>query len=198
MNDPKRVFYVMIGVVSLVVLVGVGIFYYVDSLFASNAQEISNLKADDAILEERIRKGREIEQQLKDIEFLVPVIEEVLPSDKQQSNLVGELTEIENQTGVELQNITFPGSDIGDGGDPSITQTENLESLGRVKLLPVNTSFQCVSFDQLLNFLEKTEDNRRKMQVTSIDIARRGDSNDPSCPAGNLDVSLTLEVYINP
>ena len=198
MNNPKKVFFVMMGVIALIALAGAGVFYYADSLFANNASEIADLKADDAVLEEQIRKGREIEQQLNDIAFLEPVIEEVLPSEKEQSNLVGELARIEAQTGISLLNINFPGSDIGEGADPTTTQTEDLESLGTVKLLPVTTSFQCVSFNQLLNFLEKTEDNRRKMQVTKIDILRRSNTKDATCQVGRLDVSLTIEVYINP
>lgn len=198
MSGPKKVFYVMIGVILLVLIAGGGLFYYVDSLFAENAKELANLKADDLILEEKIRKGRAIEQQLEDIGFLIPVIEEVLPSNKEQSNLVAELTSIESQTGIELQNITFAGSDLSAGADPSLTQTEALESLGTVKLLPITTATQCVSFNQLLDFLEKAEENRRKMQITSIDISRRSDPNDDTCAVGNLDVNLGLEVYLSP
>ncbi|MDX1765585.1 MAG: hypothetical protein R3313_01380 [Candidatus Saccharimonadales bacterium] len=199
MNNPKKVFFGMLGVIGLIVLAGLGVFYYADSLFANNAREIADLKADDAILEEKIRKGREIEQQLNDIAFLEPVIEEVLPSVKEQSNLIGELSKIEAQTGITLLNINFPGSDIGDeGSNPDLTQTEDLESIGTVKLLPVTTSFECVSFEQLLNFLEKTEENRRKMQVSSISINRRADPNDAFCDVGSLDVNLIIGVYVNP
>lgn len=188
----------MIGALAAILVAGGGVFYFVDTLFANNANELADLKADDAILDEKIRKGRELRDQLDELSFLVPIVDEVLPSKKEQSNLIGELTAIEQQTGVDLQNITFPGSDISSSASPDLTQTEDLESLGTVKVLPVTTGFQCVSFNQLLNFLGKTEDNRRKMQVASIDIARHNDPNDATCRVGDLDVNLVIEVYINP
>ena len=172
MNNPKKVFYVMMSVLVFVLALGLGAFYFTDSKLSEKAGRISELKAEDEVLEEQVRRGQELKSQLESLQFTEQIISEVLPSSKEQSNFVGELIAMEKEAGVTLDGIGFLGSDIASGGDPDFSQTEDLTEIGNVKILPVTTSFKCATFNELSKFLVATETNQRKMQVSRIDIVR--------------------------
>jgi len=68
-----------------------------------------------------------------------------------------------------------------------------LEGTTGVLVLPISTGFRS-TYAQLIDFLEKTEKNKRKMQISQLAISPRVD--DAGNPTDDLDVQLTINAYV--
>lgn len=184
--SSKKAFYLIIATVVLTLLVGGVVYYYADQYLSHKAKEISVLKADLEIVELKIANARKAEQDLEKLGFLSDIVDEVLPPEKIQSNVVAELVSFAADANVRLDSIGFEATDIK--STVPVSQTKPLQGVNGVNTLPISLTING-NYNNLLRFLENIETNRRKMQVDSLSLS-------PNIESGGISSSITINVYV--
>lgn len=184
---PKRVYFILLAVLILTVAGSAGAYYYADRLLAQRATEISRLKAEHDIVELKISNARDAEKKIEELAFVAEIAEQVLPPEKLQSNVLGELVKFASDTGVNLQSVAFSPTDAKATSNIANSQTVPLEGVPGVSTLKTTITISRARYDQALSFLEKLESNRRKMQVDSINLSPTDDT---------FSASIVLDIYV--
>lgn len=168
---PKKGFYsLLIGSFVLIALIAAG-YYFTRQQLKSKSTDLSHLKAELDVLDERIIGAQKAINQYKELSFIDDVASSVLPPDKIQSNLVGELYALSAESSVSIRSLSFQSSGGQQISDPDLTQTSPLEGVNGVFSLPIDIDYTSGSYNSMLIFLEKLESNRRKFQVSRINIS---------------------------
>lgn len=210
----KRVY---IGMIILVSLLGGGIIAVAilgDGILQKQSKKLVSLKLDNEVLNEQ---QTSLTQAKKDVEKYSELNKEakaIVPQDKDQAAAVREITKIASESGIKLSSISFPASSLGqkaatpnstdktEGSDsakketaPPVTQVKPVEGIKGVYSMEITIlqdSNNPVSYNGLINFLDKLEQNRRTAQVTSVTIQPIAKSPD------KLAFTLVLSTYIKP
>lgn len=198
---PKRVFFaVIIGVVALIGITGLG-FYLVSQQLSKRAVNLSKLKADIDAVDVRIEDAQNALSQYEELRFIDEIANDVLPPDKVQSNLVSELYVLSSSAGVTIRAISFEAPGGTQVNDPSLTQTKALEGVNGVFVLPASIAYETSSYNNFLRFLGNLEENRRKLQVSRLNISPVTEN----IPGGGNATRITgyqgqieLNVYVRP
>jgi Tfp pilus assembly protein PilO len=183
---PKKAFFLIVGIVALTIVSGGAVYYMADMYLSKKAQEISVLKADLEIVELKITSARQAQDDLQRLRFIEDITEAVLPPDKIQADLVGELIAFADKANVRLDAISFKPTDAN--ATVPISQTEPLPDVPGVNALPVDLTVNG-SYDNLLRFLTNIETNRRKMQVETLSMS-------PDEEEGTVSGSMKINVYV--
>ena len=182
----------MLAVLGITIAAGIASFVFIDSTLSQRASLIQDLAADSEILDAKIMAAREAEQNIAENRDVATIIDKVLPPQKIQSNIVGELLKIASNNGINLNNIGFPSSDPT-AADFNITQTTPLEGIAGVRFIQADIDY-IGSFDDTLNLLVDMSENRRKMQVSSISLIPQIEENGRA--TGLFSVSFTVEIFV--
>lgn len=170
-----------------------GVLYISDKLLAGRASDISRLKAEDQALDTNILTANKNQQTLQELAYVNELAKEVLPPEKIQSNLLGEVLANAEDAGIFLSSIAFSGSI--DEKNPQLSQTVELKDVPGVRALQFTVDMSSISYSQLLDFLENLEKNRRKMQVESLTITPELEDDQQS---DKVSANITVNVYIKP
>lgn len=185
---PKKAFFVMLGVLALVMLVTAAGVYFGDSYLVKRSESISDLRADDEILNTALLSAQTTRDELQKYSYIDQIAAEVLPGAKNQSEILLIIDDIGRQAGVNVDRYSFV-STSGNPGD--LTQTEPLKGVPGILVFPINVTFDA-TYNQLIQWLNLAEENQRKMQIESITIAPA--SGDES---GNVfGVNLTINAFV--
>ncbi len=208
--NSKRIFWVMIGVVSLCGLFGIGGLVLGNTLFQKQSKQLIELKLEDQLIREQQTALLKANKDIEKYDELGKIARAIVPQDKDQAKAVREITKIAAESGIGIQSVTFPTSTLGQaaakpatteaGSTPApttptspITQVKPVDGIPGVYSMEIvvhpDSSF--ISFGQFLNFLTKLESNRRTAQITRIDIH-------PDQATDKLTFDITLNVYIKP
>lgn len=201
--SPKRVFYVMLGAVVLLVGVSAFVTYTGRKLIIDEGQKLTTLKLDKEVLKRRTTALEQANKYITSYEGLEQIARSVVPQDKDQARIVVELDNMARESGISITNISFPSSLLGQSGsgkkkvniDPNLTQLTELPNLKGVYSMEIRLDTdedQPVAYSRLINFLSKLENNRRTAQVTRIDITPDKDNR------SLITFELTLTTYIKP
>jgi hypothetical protein len=210
---PKRVYYVMLGVVALLVIgVLVGT-VQVNSLLKTKADHLTDLKLQSQVVSSQQTGLQQAKRQVTQYSKLEVTAKSIVPQDKDQAEAVREITNLAADSGISrLSSVTFPLSTLGgiagatssgSGTAPATTATpkKSLTQLAPVKGITGVYSLQitiqqtndaAIPYSQFLLFLEKLEQNRRTAQVSSIIL--QPDTTHPSLVA----FTLTINEFIKP
>lgn len=183
---PKKAFIIISGLVALTILGGATVYYFADKYLSTKAKEISTLKAELEIVEFKIANARNAESELERLSFIKEVANDVLPPEKIQSDVVGELIEFARQTNTRLGGINFQPTDAGPA--VALSQTKPLEGVPGVNTLPITLTVNA-RYEDLLRFLQQLEGNRRKMQVENMTLA-------PEESTGRINSNIEINVYV--
>lgn len=142
--------------------------------------------------------------------YFKSIASSVIPNDKDQAQAVLEIYEIANASGISIQSITFPTSDLGSKVTSSATAASSKAALTsqakpvagikdlysvELTITPVTGSDvpadKQVTFPKLLNFLKKVENNRRTAQITQVNIQPIEGSN-------QINFTLIINIFIKP
>ncbi len=203
--NSKRVFFIMVGAVILLVGLSAFVTFAGRKLIIAEGEKLTNLKLEQEVLEKRATSLRQAEQDIKKYEELEQIARSVVPRDKDQARTVVDIVSMARDSGISITNINFPQSLLGQvskgGGskgkmtDPNLTQLTALDNPKGVYSMEIRIDTddsRPVQYSKLLNFLGKLETNRRTAQVTNISIA-------PSPSNRNLiSFTLTLTTYVKP
>mgnify|MGYP002623609749 CR=1 FL=1 len=169
MNNPKRVFYILLSSLIGTILLGSAGYYLLDRQLASKANSLSQTKADLQVLEQQVDIFEDAKEKIEEFTFIEELASEVLPEGKLQGEAIAELKDFIIKSSMRLESISFGSS--GDEVNVDTSQTQLLENVKGVRVLPTTVVLKSgATYANLLEFLQRIESNRRLMQVTSLDL----------------------------
>mgnify|MGYP001546842807 CR=1 FL=1 len=204
--NSKRVYYLMLGLIVLLVVGLIGGAYGANGLLEKQANELKDAKAKNTALSNQqigLTQAKKDVQKYSDLE---QIAKSVVPQDKDQAEAVREIVNIASANGVKLASVTFPPSALGGTTGSAVASrssstANNLSQLQPVKGIPEVYNLQItvqqdstapVPYNQFLSFLTGLENNRRTAQVSNITLTP--DVKNRSL----LTFNLTLDEYIKP
>lgn len=179
--SPKRTFLVMIGVLAVSSALFVGVAYFGSQLITREGSSLTDLKLEAAVLKKQSDALQRAKRDIKDYEELEAIAKTIVPQDKDQAQTVLELVTLAKASGIDITSVQFPASQLGSASrnskkkssDPKLTQLTALSSPKGVYSMRIDLETNKdvpVSYNQLLDFLRRLENNRRTAQVTNISI----------------------------
>lgn len=195
--NSKRLYFVLLGVIGLLVISLVGGAYGLDLLITSQSKQLVANRLQVAVLAQDQAELAKAKQDIQKYQDLANIAKSVVPQDKDQAQTIGQIVSIANANGVSLASITFPSSTLG----TSATSHDKLSQLLPVKgvsgvydlqLTVTSDSNKPVPYSKFVAFLDALEHNRRTAEVSTISI--QPNTNDRS----TLSFSLVLDEYIKP
>ena len=192
--NSKRVYYMMLGIIALLLLGLLGGTYGVNTLLQSRSKKLVDLKLQSQVLADQQIGLTKAKKQVQTYADLNKIAKTVVPQDKDQAEAVREIVGIASQSGIgQLSSVTFPASTLGapvaapvagssTTTTPPTTPTVNKNNL--TQLVPVvgitgvyqlqititQASDSRVPYVQFLDFLTRLEQNRRTAQVISVSL----------------------------
>lgn len=209
---PKRFFYVMVGVLVLLIVLIIGSVAGGNALLQKEADKLIALKIQNKIIE---KQEVSLVQAKKDVEKYADIdkiAKAIVPQDKDQAKTAREISQIASESGIELKTITFQTSSLGNAlptapkteesktdtktaiPAPALTQIKPVPGINGVYSLEITISpveQRPVLYRDFLVFLERLENNRRTAHVEKISI-------NPSKDGSSLTFTLTLNAYLKP
>jgi len=172
MSKSQRAFFAMIALLILSAGSAVGVFYMMRSQLEDKSQEVHDLKVEKEVISEQIKIFEDAKAKVEELSYVEDIAEAVLPSTKDQAEGVAELRKFADTAGMTIQSISFGGGVSEDASDLEISQTIAVSGLAGVRLLPTTVAFAPgSSYNDILEFLEQIESNRRKMQIANVTIS---------------------------
>jgi hypothetical protein len=217
--NSKRTYYLMLGLIGLLVIGLLAGAYETNTLLGSQAVSLTMLKAKTKALDKEQVNLKTAKQQIAANSDFNGVAASIVPQDKDQAEAVRESVSIASKNGISLGSITFPASTLGNSTasgptaasgtgatakpftNPGTATNSALSQLLPVKNIPGVYDLQitvagdphsAVPYAEFVSFLADLEHNRRTAQVSAITLTP--DLKDPSA----LTFSLTLDEYIKP
>ena len=184
---PRKVFLVMIAALLIVLGAGAGVFYLVDGQLQTKADDVNSLKAELEILDLKIQNSRSAAEELDKFRDVEAIINDVLPPEKIQNDIVAEILAIASDNQTSVESISFPSS--GDAQNFASSQTEPVAGVPGVLAVAIQLDLTA-DFASTLSLLEDFEGNQRKMQVVSVSMSPQADDE------GNLTGLFTLRLEI--
>lgn len=185
--STKKSFYLLL-VCLVLVLGGIGYtLYWANSQLESRSEVIQQKRAESDDLENKIANASTLKEELETVSDIIDATNGILPDTKSQENIVGELVQIANNRGLQLNSISFRGS--SDTENPETSQTEKVDGVSGVFSIPIQTSIE-TNYENVLQFLEDLENNKRQFEVTDLSISPKEN--------GDFAASLSIVTYVKP
>lgn len=184
---PKKAFYGMLTILLLTIGgTGFGI-YQATGMLKEKATHVSKLKATNDARDVELQQAWQAKQRAEELQSVEELTADFLPESKQQSELVAEILQLAQESGLSFTGISFNAS-----SDPTAlsSQTETATAGTGVLAFPFSLPLESPSYNQIIDFLERTEQNRRKMQINSIVITPPAEAGDP------YTINLEMTVYV--
>lgn len=210
---PKKAFYITLGSLVVVIILTISGVVFGTSMLKKKSAELVELKLQDKLLEEQQIALVQANKDIEKYEELEAIAKAIVPQDKDQAKTVRELTSIADLSRIKINSITFPDSSLGtaqapaaptttaDGATtpapktqaPAISQVKPVSGINGLYELEVTIAVNQVAptFNQLIDFLSRLEQNRRTAHVTSISI-------NPGPNRNLVEFDLTMNVFVKP
>jgi hypothetical protein len=213
---------VLLGLLGLLMIIFLLIFLAGMNLLKSESQNMVDLKLKNKTADAQLTN---LEMSKKDIEkysYFKGIAQTVIPNDKDQAQAVLDIFQLAQQSGISVQSITFPSSNLGlrtpsstgstsSGADATagsaaskvITQAtpvQGIPGLYAVQLTVTPSSgpnvppAQQVTYPKMLDFLSRIENNRRTAQIAQVNIQ----NGTTQLTANQLNFSLVINIFIKP
>ncbi|TXG77329.1 hypothetical protein E6P97_02000 [Patescibacteria group bacterium] len=214
MNSKHTFIAMVVFCVVSVGLLGASVFFG-NQLLQSHSKKLTDLKVEAAVTDAQQTALTQAKKDIETYEELNNIAKQIVPQDKDQARAVREIVTIAAQSGISITGITFPASNLGQAqpkattteddkeGDsetkkttaPAISQVKPVDGIKGVYQLELNVttdSSQLISYAQLIDFLQRLEQNRRTAQITNLSIQ-------PNPSDRNLlTLNMQLMIYIKP
>lgn len=200
----------MLGLTAIMSILTLAGIFLGTSMLKQKSAELVELKLQDRLIEEQQTALVRANQDIEKYQELETIAKAIVPQDKDQAKTVLEITALAEQSRIKVSSITFPSSTLGTQQAPApttggTTATPKVQSAPISQVKPVNginglyqleiiidVTDVAPTYNQLIDFLSRLEQNRRTAQVTAISI-------DPSGTNRNLvEFSLTMNVFVKP
>ncbi len=166
----KRLFWILIALNVLMVVGIIGTFSFASKIAKTKSAAIAVKKAQISNNEKSLDNFQTLEHALNQNKEVEDIAAKVLPQDKEQSVVIKEINKFATAADINLDDLTFVA---GSGPTTTKTSTPTLTTpsgLKGVYVLKVQITGKNTSINNMLDFMKLIEDNRRRMQVTSISI----------------------------
>lgn len=181
----KKAYFIFLALLASILL-GIGaIVYFSRAFLTNNANELVAKKLELETVDRTelvYRTNKLLYEKNKDTADLLATI---IPAEKDQARAVRDITQIATAYDLSLRSVNFPGSDLNSAKKTATNETAAKASVSQAKpvaglngvlgmevsleLTHINVS-NSISTNQVLGFLERIENNRRNIRVTSINF----------------------------
>lgn len=203
----------MLAIFGLSIAGGGAMLYFANKILQNRSSDVVSLKLESREQEEQQNAFRQAKSDVEKYKYLNDIIKSALPADKDQARTVREIFLLAGQAGITVKSVTFPSSTLGAvtsaaaavgtaasaAPTAAITQAKPVEglkgvySIETVVIPNADGKTYKVSYNQLIDFLQRIETNRRAMQVASIQLTPLGQASTDS-----ISFTLTLNIFIKP
>jgi hypothetical protein len=196
----KRFYYVMIGILSLMVVGFIGGAYGVNVFLQKQSLSVVDARSRSASLEQQQTQLSVAKASITKYQEVGQIAKSIVPQDKDQAQAIREIVNIANANGINLGTITFPSSTLGAIGAGAasagnLSQLKPAAGIGGVYTLELTVqsdSSKQVTYNQFIQFLAALEHNRRTALVSGLVL--QPDSKNASL----VTFTLTIDEYIKP
>lgn len=198
--NSKRFRLILLCVFGLCVVAFFATCYFGISLLSKKSQDMVDLKLQNKTAEAQLTNLEVSKKDIQKYAYFKSVASSVIPNDKDQAQAVLEINQIAQQSGIAIQSITFPNSDLTDttttGSTTAISQAKPVPGIPGLYSLQLTVTPQTgsnvppnkqVTFAKMLDFLNRIEDNRRTAQISQVVIQ-------PA--AGQINFNMDLNVFV--
>lgn len=202
--NAKRIFFVMIGAVVILVGLSVALIVYGDKMLKKQSNQLIEAKLEDRVVEEQQALVAGIKKDIAKYSELEAIAKAIVPQDKDQAKTVRELNQIADSSGVKLRTITFSASNLGNPQSTSTSsddtktttaapsQLKPAEGIQGVYTLEINISSAdnvAIPYGKFIEFLTKLESNRRTAHVNKLVVTPQ---------SNGVSFNITLNAYVKP
>src|SRR3989344_1719585 len=111
--NGKRVYFLMIGAISILVLGSIASVFLGDKILQSKAKHLTSLKLDNKVLDEQQTSLAQAKKDIDKYSELEQIAKAVVPQDKDQAEVVREIVKVASDNSIKLSSISFPSSSLG-------------------------------------------------------------------------------------
>jgi Tfp pilus assembly protein PilO len=182
---PKQFFLVLLGLMLVLVVAGGGGYYLALQQLHTRSQNLASEMAGQTAAAAQVASLTHLESEYKtEIVPILPLMDEALPTEKKQTEILAQLQTIATQVGLSIASVSMP-SPVG-----LPTSTSQTVATGQVLALPI--SFQLSgTYQQLQTFTADVENLNRFTSITDLAISHP----DKTKP---IVYSISLNAYIKP
>jgi Tfp pilus assembly protein PilO len=182
---PKQFFFVALGIVAALMGAGGGGYYFGLKQLHKSSNELAVKLAEQQVAEGQIDSLTKLQHQYnRDIVPILPLIDEALPRNKKQTEILAQIQRIAASVGLFVGDVTMPSPQ----GLPSdLSQTIKA---GQVLALPINFEVKG-TYPQLQAFTSKLESLNRYTNITTL-VVTHDEKSQP------LSYAISLNAYIKP
>lgn len=208
MNN-KKVFIGMIGLTTLLSLAIIAVTVLSANMLKRHSTKLVELKLEDSLIGEQQTALLMAKKDIEKYKELGDIARAIVPQDKDQAKTVRDIVQIAKENNIVIETVTFPSSNLGDKrlaaptgeqGEqsqpavvaPTISQVKPVSGINGVFALQLDVSPSVaspVSYNELINFLNRLENNRRTAQISRISITPKG---------SELTFNLSINIFIKP
>lgn len=182
---PKQLYFVLLGLIGLITVGTLGAYYMLHGTLNAKIASLKKISGDITLENEQIDRIKKLEKDLREIEPLAEKAQAVLPQQKQQDEVVAQISTIVRNNGLSISGLTFEATK----GLPDDKSQTEASSISGILLMPVH--FNTVStYQQLTDLLLSFERQQRFMRVATLDISR--------IEGGSITTNISLEVFLKP
>lgn len=182
---PKQLYIILLSTIGVVTLGGLAAFVLTQKPLSLRITKLRRLSADIVLETEQISRLRSLEADYKKIEPLALKVQSVLPAQKQQGEVVAQVSTIVRNNGLSLTALTFDTT----SGLPDERSQTVAGTIGGILIMPVR--FETTgSYQQLAALMRSFEQQQRYMRVSILEVSRNDN--------GSVTANVTLEVFFKP
>lgn len=207
--STKKVFYLMLGVTLLLSAGVIAATILGSGKLESHSKKLVNLKLEEALIggqQAALISAKKDVEKYKDYENIT---NSIVPQDKDQAKAVRDIIQIARDNNITIESVNFPNSTLGSKASATaktegtesqtkqpvtapITQAKPVSGIAGVYALQLDITPESnapITYQELINFLERLENNRRTAQISKLNINPRGN---------RLVFSLSINIFIKP
>lgn len=207
---PKKAFFITLGLLVVASLITIASVVLGTSMLKKKSAELIELKIQDQLIEEQKVALVQASKDIEKYQELETIAKTIVPQDKDQAKTVREIITLADQSRIKINSITFPDSTLGTNQaspspsssgttttpkaqTPAISQVKPVDGITGLYQLEVTIAADQVAatYNQLIDFLSRLEQNRRTAQVTTISI-------NPGANRNLVEFDLTMNVFVKP
>jgi hypothetical protein len=201
--NAKKVYFSLIAIIVLLVIATAAVFYGANVLLEKSSSKLSQLKTENAVLEQNEKVYQKAKNDLAKYQDLESAVNEALPKEKDQAKALKELIQIGSTTGVKIEKIEFTDSTLGDKAKTStsspaaagsaVTQAKPIAGISGVQGIEMKVTLSgpnektALNYNSFINFLDLVSNNRRSMQISNLNIQ-------PNLKKADL----TINIFVKP
>ncbi|OGL34703.1 hypothetical protein A3F65_03340 [Candidatus Saccharibacteria bacterium RIFCSPHIGHO2_12_FULL_47_16b] len=208
--SSSRMRLVLIATLALVSIVFLAIVFGGLNIIGQQSKKMVNLKLESHTANAQLTSLASAKKQVEQYAYFNDVAKTVVPSDKNQAQAVLDIYQMANESGINLQTVTFPASSLGSTAKKTdtdakaveaataisqATPVEGIKGLYSLSLTitpqtdPETPADKRVTYGKFLDFLKRVETNRRTAQITSVNVT-------PT--SSQFGFIITVNIFIKP